>query len=65
MLKNIGSSISEKENELDPEYLVLLSELMKKNLPRPKHKTRILVSNDEWVPIVTETVGLWDEIHLL
>lgn len=60
-LRDIGSSISENPNdEIDPDYLVPVSELMKKELSRPKHKTRVLYNDGEFLPIVTVTVGLWE-----
>ena len=39
---------------IDKNYYVNVHELMNLNLPRPKHRTSILVTGwGEWLPIIT------------
>jgi len=37
------------------EYYIKVGDHMK-GLPRPKHKTRIIATPDEWLPIITVTL---------
>jgi len=39
---------------LNTNYYVNVQELMNRSLPRPKHRTTVLVASwNEWLPIVT------------
>jgi len=37
------------------EYYIKVKDHMK-GLPRPKHRTRIIATPDEWLPIITVTL---------
>ena len=39
---------------IDENYYINVKELMSRSLPRPKHRTTVLVASwNEWLPIVT------------
>ena len=41
------------EFKIDGRYYVKVSELMKECLPRPKHRSRFLYNDGEFLPIIT------------
>ena len=53
ILMNHGSSIFMKKD--NSEYYIKVKDHMK-GLPRPKHRTRIIATPDEWLPIITVTL---------
>ena len=42
-------------NKDNSKYHIRVVDYMK-GLPRPKHKTRIIATPDEWLPIITVTL---------